>query len=89
MDAIIVAEASVPPSIHVLDDHFNDPNWPDSDTPTPRQTDISLESSTYVSPSVDKIDATSILAPSSKDYDFDQCARLTKLESGLTPMSEL
>jgi len=80
MDAIDVIAASVPPS-SAQDVHFNDLNWPETDTPSPRETDISLESTTYASGSVDKIGSSSISVPSSKDYDFDQCALLPPLRA--------
>lgn len=59
-----------------MPDHLNDPNWGDSDTQTPGTNEISLETTSYASRSMDKIEAASISAPSSKDYDFDQCDRL-------------
>lgn len=73
MDAIVVTEAPVLPSGSDLNLHLNDPNWGDNDTQTPGTADISLESHSYASRSIDKIDAASISAPSSKDYDFDEC----------------
>ena len=72
MDAIVVTEAPVIPLGRSPDRHLNDPNWADSDTQTPGTTDISLESYSYDVRSIDKIDATSIIAPSSKDFDYDQ-----------------
>lgn len=90
MDAILVTEASIQPSGHHPYDHFNDPNWPDSDTPTPRGTDISLESTAYsTTRSSDKIDAVSISAPSSKDYDFDQCAFASAFSLSPNPCDRL
>lgn len=76
MDAIVVAEAPVSGPEHPEDRHLNDPNWGDSDAQTPGGTDISLESTSAsydATRSIDKMDAASISAPSSKDYDFDQC----------------
>jgi hypothetical protein len=76
MDAIFVTETSASTSRHAPGDHHNDPNWQDNDTfsPTPGQTDISLETIAYGSRSA-KIEAGSITAPSLKDY-FDECACL-------------
>lgn len=84
MDTIVLAEAPVPELRVSLDPHLNDPNWPDSDTQTPATTDISLETQSYTTRSIDKIDidAASITAPSSKDYDFDQCGPLHLCSNG-------
>ncbi|KAF8315052.1 OPT-domain-containing protein [Clavulina sp. PMI_390] len=72
MDAIDVTEPVPAQSRASLDAHLNDPNWPDSgDTPTPGTTDASLTTS-YDIPDIEKIEAASITAPSSKDYEFDQ-----------------